>query len=146
MYCPKCGTENAETNKYCRACRENLGVISQAMKRRLPVMIASRLDQMLDSRNERFRRNGILYLLMGGSFLVAKLSGSFTGLETLWGISIFYILLGAWEYLAYRRSLATDFDWGMPSEETTNAERFVTLGIGDGHTGNIARTTDKKNS
>jgi hypothetical protein len=23
MYCPKCGTENAETNKFCRARREN---------------------------------------------------------------------------------------------------------------------------
>jgi len=49
MYCPKCGTENAETNKFCRACRENLKVVSQAMKQRLPVVLASRLDQMLDS-------------------------------------------------------------------------------------------------
>ena len=53
MYCPKCGTENAEANKFCRACRENLKVISQAMKRRLPVVLASKLDQMLDSRSER---------------------------------------------------------------------------------------------
>jgi hypothetical protein len=55
MYCPKCGTENAETNKFCRACRENLKVVSQAMKQRLPVVLASKFDQMLDSRSERFR-------------------------------------------------------------------------------------------
>jgi len=61
MYCPKCGTENAETNKFCRACRENLKVVSQAMKQRLPVMLASRFDQMLDSRSERFRRDSVIF-------------------------------------------------------------------------------------
>jgi hypothetical protein len=55
MYCPKCGTENAETNNFCRACRENLKVVSGAMKQRLPVLLASKFDQMLDSRSERFR-------------------------------------------------------------------------------------------
>ena len=60
MYCPKCGTENAETNKFCRACRENLKVVSQAMKR-LPVVLASRFDQMLDSRSERFRRDSVIF-------------------------------------------------------------------------------------
>jgi zinc-ribbon domain len=55
MYCPKCGTENAETNKFCRACRGNLKVVSQAMKQRLPVLLARKFDQMIDSRGERFR-------------------------------------------------------------------------------------------
>ena len=75
MYCPKCGTENVETNKYCRACCGNLKVVSQAMKQRLPVVIASRLDQMLDSRSERFRRDSVLSFLVALVLLVAGLWG-----------------------------------------------------------------------
>ena len=147
MYCPKCGIQNAETNKYCRACRENLKVVSQAMKQRLPVVIASRLDQMLDSRSERFRRDSILSFLMWLVFFAAGLSGNMLWLY----LSPPLFLLGIWEYLAYRRSLAPDFDWGTLSEEATSEERFdksgvVTLGIVGSRTDVNARTTDRKNS
>jgi hypothetical protein len=151
MYCPKCGTENAETNKYCRACRENLKIVSQAMKQRLPVLIASRLDQMLDSRSERFRRDSVLYFLIG---FLSLAGGLFEHDDIVYGVillglSCFYILFGFWSYLAYRRSLAPDFDWGMSNEETKNAEHFdksglVALGIPIGNTENEARTTNKK--
>jgi len=152
MYCPKCGTENAETNKFCRACRENLKVVSQAMKQRLPVVLASKFDQMLDSRSERFRRDSILSFLMAFVFLVAGLSGSSGKLGMLWFFAFpISFLIGAWEYLAYRRSLAPDFDWGTLSEETNTAERFdksglVTLDIIGSHTEDDTRTVDKKNS
>ena len=122
MFCPKCGVQNAETNKYCRACRENLKVISQAMKQRLPVLLASRLDQMLDSRSERFRRDSILSFLIGLVFLVAGSSGT---LDVLWFyISPVFILFGVWHYLAYRRSLSPDFDWEALGEETKTEEHF----------------------
>jgi len=128
MFCPKCGTENPEANKYCRACRENLKVISQAMKRRLAVVIASKLDQMLDSRSERFRRDGILWFLMGASFLLSLLvkwiQGSSKG---LYSPSVFLssmlLLFGVWEYLAYKRSLSPDFNWNSaepPHHESTD--------------------------
>ncbi|HKQ77062.1 MAG TPA: zinc ribbon domain-containing protein [Blastocatellia bacterium] len=149
MYCPKCGTENVETNKYCRACRENLKIVSQAMKQRLPVVLASRFDQMFDSRSERFRRDSVLCFLIGLILLVAQFSGP-SGIVTQ-SLSCYFFLLGVWEYLAYRRSLAPDFDWGMSNEETKNAERFdkggvVPLNIMGSHTENNARTTNKKNS
>jgi len=153
MYCPKCGTENPETNKFCRACRENLKVVSQAMKQRLPVVLASRFDQMLDSRSERFRRDSVLSFLVGLIFLASRLSGSGPfGNSNAFLILILPILLfGAWSYLAYRRSLAPDFDWGTSSDETTNAEAFdksglVTLEIIGDHTENDARATKNKNS
>src|SRR5262249_10462599 len=116
MYCPKCGTENAETNKFCRACRENLKVVSQAMKQRLPVVIASKLDQMLDSRSERFRRDSVISFLMGLLFLVARLSGSglLSKSNGMWILPTF--LFSAWSYLAYRRSLAPDFEWETSHE------------------------------
>jgi len=152
MYCPKCGTENAEANKFCRACRENLKVVSQAMKQRLPVVLASKFDQMLDSRSERFRRDSVLLFLMGLVFLVAKWSatgawGNGGGVYIL--ISPIF-LFSAWSYLAYRRSLAPDFDWGTSSEETKNAEPFdkselVTLDSGYSHTEGNPRATNKKN-
>ena len=56
MYCPKCGIQNDET-KFCRGCGENLKVISQAMSKRLPVILASKMDAYLERKNERFRRN-----------------------------------------------------------------------------------------
>src|SRR5215510_12934554 len=131
MYCPKCGTENAETNKFCRACRENLKVVSQAMKQRLPVVLASKLDQLLDSRSERFRRDSVLSFLIGLIFLVAKLSGSgaFGNSNLIFILISPIFLFGAWSYLAYRRSLAPDFDWGTSSEETKNAEPFDKIGL-----------------
>jgi hypothetical protein len=151
MYCPKCGTENAETNKFCRACRENLKVVSQAMKQRLPVVLASRFDQMLDSRSERFRRDSVLLFLMGLVFLVAKLSGSgaFGNSNGIFILILPAFLSSAWSYLAYRRSLAPDFDWGTSSEEIKNAESFdksrlVAQDIGDSHIEVNARTTNKK--
>lgn len=152
MYCPNCGTENAETNKFCRACRENLKVVSQAMKQRLPVVLASRFDQMLDSRSERFRRDSVISFLMGLIFLAARWSrsGAFGNSYGDFGWILLTFLFSAWSYLAYRRSLASDFDWGTSSEETKSAESFdkselVTLDIGDSHTESNARTTNKKN-
>jgi hypothetical protein len=152
MYCPKCGKENAETNKFCRACRENLKVVSQAMKQRLPVVLASKLDQLLDSRSERFRRDSVLLFLMGLVFLVARLSGAGAFGNSYgdfaWILPPF--LFSGWSYLAYRRSLAPSFDWGTSSEETKNAEPFgksglVTFDSDDNLTETDARTTNKKN-
>jgi hypothetical protein len=152
MYCPKCGTENAEANKFCRACRENLKVVSQAMKQRLPVVLASKFDQMLDSRSKRFRRDSVLLFLMGLVFLVAKWSatGAWGNSGGIYILTSPIFLFSAWSYLAYRRSLAPDFDWGTSSEGTKNAEPFdkselVTLDSGDSHTESNARTTNKKN-
>jgi hypothetical protein len=151
MYCPKCGTENAETNNFCRACRENLKVVSQAMMQRLPVVLASRFDQMLDSRSERFRRDSILGFLLGLLFFAGglpEIGATFIDLILL-GFSCYYFLFGFWSYLAYRRSLAPDFDWGMSNERTINVEPFdkcgpATLDILSSHTENEARTANKR--
>ena len=31
MFCPKCGTQNPETGKFCRSCGTDLGNVSQAL-------------------------------------------------------------------------------------------------------------------
>ncbi|HEX9000338.1 MAG TPA: hypothetical protein VGB07_10600 [Blastocatellia bacterium] len=110
MFCPKCGTENPDANKFCRACRESLLVIAQAMKKRLPVMIVSKIDAALERLSERFRRDGILWSVFGMGMLiqVALNFGKLTtspryALGLLLGV--LGLFMGAWSYLAYRRSL-----------------------------------------
>ncbi|MCY7345445.1 MAG: zinc-ribbon domain-containing protein [Pyrinomonadaceae bacterium] len=36
MFCPKCGTQNVETGKFCRRCGTDLGNISEALSGNLP--------------------------------------------------------------------------------------------------------------
>ncbi|HEX8737620.1 MAG TPA: zinc ribbon domain-containing protein, partial [Pyrinomonadaceae bacterium] len=36
MFCPKCGTQNPETGKFCRACGTDLGNITSALSGNLP--------------------------------------------------------------------------------------------------------------
>jgi len=37
MFCPKCGTQNPETGKFCRSCGTDLGNVSQALAGHLPL-------------------------------------------------------------------------------------------------------------
>jgi hypothetical protein len=38
MFCPKCGSQNPETGKFCRSCGTDLGNVSAAMSGNLPEM------------------------------------------------------------------------------------------------------------
>lgn len=40
MFCPKCGTENPETGKFCRSCGVDLGNVSAVMSGNLPANLA----------------------------------------------------------------------------------------------------------
>jgi hypothetical protein len=51
MYCPKCGTQNEEGAKFCRRCGEDLSLVSQALAKPLPFVVADKVDQAL--RRER---------------------------------------------------------------------------------------------
>ncbi len=124
MFCPRCGTENPETNKYCRSCRENLQLVSQAIKNHLPVVLASKVDQLLDSRSERFRRDSLLNLLMSLTILFGGLISWRKGYSGPFSTPLFFLplaLVWAWdaarEYRAYKRSLSPDFDWIGSDEE-----------------------------
>ena len=48
MYCPHCGTENARETKFCRGCGEDLRLVSQAVTRSLPLVIAHKVDEAID--------------------------------------------------------------------------------------------------
>ena len=48
MYCPHCGAQNAQDTKFCRGCGEDLRLISQAVTKSLPLVIAHRVDEAID--------------------------------------------------------------------------------------------------
>jgi|SRR6266850_6436963 len=112
MYCPKCGTQDNDDTKFCRGCGENLKVISQAMTRRLPVILASKVDAYLERKNERLRRDSIIGAVAGCLWLLYGLRTLVTGAGTM---ARFPIVLGClillwalWEHMVYKHSLSRD--------------------------------------
>ena len=48
MYCPHCGAQNVQDAKFCRGCGEDLRLVSQAVTKSLPLMIAHKVDEAID--------------------------------------------------------------------------------------------------
>ena len=114
MYCPKCGIQNNDETKFCRGCGENLKVVSQAMSRHLPVILASKMDAYLERKNSRIRRDSIFGAFSGTILLICGLSLIIEG-KTSWARSLFFVATGCiallwslWDHLVYKRSLSLD--------------------------------------
>ena len=145
MYCPKCGTENPDANKFCRACRESLLLVAQALKKRLPLMIASKLDVALERLSERFRRDSILLLVLGIGFPIVAAVDSSKRADLNWQgylpflvIDSLFLLMSRWSYLAYKRSLTLGerlesgkFVSGSPVRSTALALGIQTLDLSE---------------
>lgn len=130
MFCPKCGAKNNSDTRYCRACGENLFVISQALNRRLPVILASKLDAYIERKNERIRRDSISSAIFSTMFLIIAIKDLASGSTTIGGAAwlIAFAMLGyvwsIWDYLAYKRSLSNDrANFSEPSAATSNEQR-----------------------
>src|SRR5882757_420684 len=113
MYCPKCGTQNFDNIKFCRSCGENLTIVSQAMKRRLPVFLASKLDAHIARKNERMRRDGIVASVSAVIFFVFAIKGLLTGDSSTTVIvhsilALIFSTCGVWELAAFNRSKDLD--------------------------------------
>ena len=48
MYCPHCGTQNVPETKYCRSCGRDLRLVAQALTKSVPLLIAQRVDDVID--------------------------------------------------------------------------------------------------
>lgn len=86
MFCPKCGTKNPETGKFCRSCGGDLAIVSQALSGGLrdPISEALLGD---DKHSQRIRRRtdpdeawaaGVRQTITGFGFVVISLVLFFT--------------------------------------------------------------------
>src|SRR5437868_15145073 len=111
MYCPKCGGQNSDDLAYCRECGENLKIISQVMKGHTPVALASKIDSIIENKDERLRRDAVFFGIFG---VIAAIWAYFAvafGLSSSWienvltvGFPPFFLLVAGLNYLAFRRS------------------------------------------
>ncbi|MCA1589746.1 MAG: zinc-ribbon domain-containing protein [Acidobacteria bacterium] len=77
MFCPKCGTENPETGKFCRSCGTDLGNVSDAISGKLALA-----EKPVDCNGKPVSWEGaITTIFMGVAFLVVSIVLGFTG----WG-------------------------------------------------------------
>ena len=80
MFCPKCGTQNPETGKFCRACGTDLGNITSALNGNLPQQQPPPPAFYVDHKG-RMRSNdptdiwsqAVRSLIMGFGFLVISI-------------------------------------------------------------------------
>src|SRR5260370_37367706 len=82
------------------------------MSRRLPVILASKVDAYLDRKNERFRRDSIVGAVAGSLWLLYGVGSLVTGVGTVGWFPIvvgcILLLWGLWEHMVYKHSLSIE--------------------------------------
>ena len=83
MFCPKCGTENPETGRFCRSCGVDLGNVSAVLSGKLNPSVSEtyvdRKGQFRSNSPDDIFSSGIRNLMMGFGFLIASMALAFTG-------------------------------------------------------------------
>jgi hypothetical protein len=127
MYCPRCAEQNIDDAKFCRACGEDLSVIAQAMARRFPVSLLSKMDAYLERKNERLRRDSMLGFFFGTVFLflclyhlLVQREGLSLNVGLTLAMSTLTYLWAAWDFLVYKRSFSKNVA-ELPGETHTRA-------------------------
>src|SRR3982751_932096 len=80
MFCPKCGTENPETGRFCRSCGTDLGNVTEALSGKLqkPQPLCDRKGKPISW------ERAITSSFMGLAFLVVSCVLAFTGSGRGW--------------------------------------------------------------
>jgi hypothetical protein len=83
MFCPKCGTENPETGRFCRRCGTDLGNVSSALSGELtpaiPATYTDRHGRVHSNNPEDLWSNAVRSMVMGIGFLIISAVLYFTG-------------------------------------------------------------------
>lgn len=82
MYCPKCGTQNADDASFCRGCGANVSLVPQALAGHMPAPIAPGAHGLTDShqtdRHKRVDPPNLTYAIVksfvGIAFVLVALS------------------------------------------------------------------------
>src|SRR5687768_6002260 len=82
MFCPKCGTENPETGKFCRSCGTDLGNVSEALSGNL---VKATGTGQCDRRGRPMTWEGAFGSFFGGlAFLIVAIFLGVTGAGRGW--------------------------------------------------------------
>lgn len=93
MYCPKCGTENLETARYCRSCGTDISLVPQALTGSLPVAVGAGDDADDDWSGRLRKRKGkgppsmeksVKNIFAGVGFLVVAIALSHSPAGMFW--------------------------------------------------------------
>ena len=114
MFCPKCGTQNPETGKFCRSCGVDLGNVSAALSGNLPATFTD--PAVAEVHHQARRRNdpnevyadAVKSIISGVGFLIVSMALLFTGVaggRVWWWAMLFpaftFLAKGISEYMKY---------------------------------------------
>lgn len=92
MFCPKCGTQNPETGKFCRSCGTDLGNVSDALSG-----TPRKLTQLVNHKGKPIHwESAITKFFMGVAFFVISIVLAFTGAGRGWW---FWLLIPAFSMI-----------------------------------------------
>ena len=93
MFCPKCGTENPETGRFCRSCGTDLGNVTDALSGKL-----QHSQEFLDCKGKPVNWDrAVRTMFMGVAFLIVTCVLAFTGTGRGWW---FWMLIPAFSILS----------------------------------------------
>ena len=129
MFCPKCGTQNPETGKFCRTCGTDLGNVSAALSGTLPANItdagAADINYKRKPRMDPYdiQSDALRAIIVGIGFLVAAIALALTGIwggrNWWWAMlfpSFFSLARGIPDYLKAQRMIANQASSGAASQ------------------------------
>lgn len=119
MFCPKCGTQNPETGKFCRTCGTDLGNVSAVMSGNLPATITDAGVAEIHYKAKRrsdpheVQSDALKSIITGIGFLVVSIALLMTGVAGgrawWWAMlfpSFFALAKGIPDYIKAERMIA----------------------------------------
>lgn len=146
MFCPKCGTQNPETGKYCRSCGTDLGNVSAALSGDLSSKwydtIGSGCGETSESGVKARKDPNELYgdsikqMLSGIGFLMVSMALLFTGVaggKAWWWAMLFpaftFLAKGISDYMKYKKVLQSNQVSRFSQQGTLNSPPNGGLGL-----------------
>lgn len=128
MFCPKCGSPNPETGKFCRSCGTDLGNVSSALSS------GGAPRPLVNHKGKPVHWEGaITKLFMGAAFLIISLVLAFTGMGRGWW---FWLLIPAFgmigsgvaQYIQLKK-LEQGQPLYAPTDQSNNLSSSANMGL-----------------
>jgi len=133
MFCPKCGTQNPETGKFCRSCGTDLGNVSAALSGNLPAQFSDAGTAHIHHEAKRRQDPNELFgeavkqILSGVGFLIVAIALLTTGVaggRAWWWAMLFpafgYFGTGVSNYLKSKRIEKQQLDFANQNQFAFN--------------------------